>query len=328
MRRKLSDYPKGVVRRIKRQQVAKHNQMVLEKYKEQDIYYVMRPNIEECGLATTIRCVLSHAKYAAENGYRLVMDYQNRKNPYLTPEEVGKVNAWEYYFHQPCDVSLSDIAGANNAIVTEENQLSICPTDSMEFYTNECCVAYWRDIYRKYIRLSGEALAFVEKQRQLIFKDTTEKVLGCIVRGTDYIQGRPLNHPVQPLPEDVLKKAEEVMAQKGYGKLFLATEDANVLKLFQERLGDKLLYVEQQRYEDGKTPLALQDNFAKETSPKEEGMKYLAVIYLLGGCDALIGGRCGITTIAYLISSGFEYEYLWNLGRYQTDDYCLPERYL
>ena len=109
-----------------------------EKYKGQDIYYVMRPNIEECGLATTIRCVLSHAKYAAENGYRLVMDYQNRKNPYLMPEEVGKVNAWEYYFHQPCDVSLSDIDGADNVIVTEENQLSICPTDSMEFYTNVC----------------------------------------------------------------------------------------------------------------------------------------------------------------------------------------------
>ena len=118
MHRKLSDYPKGVVRRFKRQRVAKHNRMVLEKYKGQDIYYVMRPNIEECGLATTIRCVLSHAKYASEKGYRLVMDYQNRKNPYLTQQEVGKVNAWEYYFCQPSDVRLEDIAGADNVIVT------------------------------------------------------------------------------------------------------------------------------------------------------------------------------------------------------------------
>lgn len=328
MSRRLSDYPKGIVRRYKRHHTAKHNAMVLETYKATGIYYVMRPNIVECGLATTIRCVLSHAKYAMEQGYTLVMDYKNRKNPYLLPEEVGKVNAWDYFFEQPDHVTLEETEGADNILLIEESQLAICPTDSMEFYTNENCVAYWRMLFQKYIRLSKEAETFIEGQRQKIFGDSNEKTLGCIVRGTDYIQGRPFNHPVQPLPEDVLHKAEEVMAEKGYQRLFLATEDAGVLAMFKEHFGDKLFYVEQQRYEDGKTPLALQENFAKDSSPKEEGMKYLSAIYLLGGCDALIGGRCGITTIAYLISSGFEYEYLWNLGRYQTDDYSLPERYL
>lgn len=329
MSRKLSDYPKGVLRRWNRYQVAKHNQKVLETYREQGIYYVMRPNIVECGLATTIRCVLSHAKYAGEQGFTLVMDYQNRKNPYLSDEEVGKVNAWEYFFRQPCGVSLEETAGRDNVILTEESQLPICPTDSMEFYTNDGCVAYWREVYRKYIRLSDEAADFIEGQRRAVFGgQRSERVLGCIVRGTDYIQGRPLNHPVQPLPGDVVQKAKEVMAERGYGKLFLATEDENVLRLFQKEFGDRLLYVQQQRYRDGNTPLALQQGYAKETSPKTEGMKYLSVIYLLAECDGLIGGRCGITTIAYLISEGFEYEYLWNLGRYHTDDYCLPERYL
>jgi hypothetical protein len=322
------------MRKWNRFQTARHNSKVLAAYQGGQLYYVMRPNIVECGLATTIRCVLSHAKYAEEHGVTLIMDYKNRKNPYLRDDEVGKVNAWDYFFEQPCGVALESAEGCENVFLTEENQLPISPTDSVEFYTNDACVAYWRNIYRKYIRLSENAAQFIENQRREVFGANGEhsgksrgRVLGCIVRGTDYIQGRPLNHPVQPLPEDVVQKAKEVMAEQGYEKLFLATEDANVLELFRKEFGDRLLYVQQQRYRDGKTPLALQEGYAAESDPKTEGLKYLSVIYLLAGCDGLIGGRCGITTIAYLISDGFEYEYLWNLGRYQTDDYCLPERY-
>lgn len=331
MARKLSDYPKGIKRKWDRYQRQKENQRILTQYAGEGIYYVMNPHIEECGIATTIRCVLSHAKHAKEQGYKLVMDYRSRKNPYLLTEEVGKINAWEYFFEQPSGVTLDEIAGKDNVFVTEENQLSICPTDSMEFYTNEYAVTYWRGLYHEYIRLSEEAKSFIEKQRIKVFGENPyelqKKVLGCVVRGTDYIQGRPLNHPVQPLPEEVLEKAKKTMEEKGYEYLFLATEDENVLKLFQQELKDKLLYVEQQRYTDGTTLLALQPGYASESSPKLEGLKYLSVIYLLAECDGLIGGRCGITTIAYLISKGFSYTYLWNLGRYHTDDYCLPQKY-
>lgn len=328
MARKLIDYPRGVIRVLKRKKIHKHNQAALKNYKHEDIYYIMRPEIENCGLASMMRCVLSHAKYVDEQGFRLVVDFRKRINPYLLPEEIGKTNAWDYYFKQPGGAYLEDVEKLPNVIQVEESELSIAPSDSMEFFTNANCIAFWRKIYKKYIQLSDEAELFIAEQRKIVFGQRTGKVLGCVARGTDYMQGRPYNHPVQPKPEEVIEKAKQVMAEYGYTNIFLATEDENILNQFRENFGDKLLFVQQQRYCDGKEKLACQKNFATETDRKTEGMKYLSAIYLLSECDALIGGRCGITTMAYIISEGFTFEYLWNLGRYCTEDYCLPEEYL
>lgn len=326
--RKLSDYPAGIKRVLHRRKVAKHNQAVLEKYNGKNIYYVIRPHLEDCGLGTTIRCVLSHMKYAYEQGWTPVMDYQNIANPYLQPDEVGKKNAWEFYFRPLGGVSLQDIAAKENVILTEENQLPVCPTDSLEFYTNPYCVEYWRKLYKKYIILNGETEEYILEQQRTLFGSANIRVLGCIVRGTDYVGLRALNHPIQPTAEEVIEKAAKLLEDGEYEKIFLATEDADILQKFKDAFGTKVVYVEQQRYSDGTKYLSQQADFATKTSRRKEGLQYLTAIYLLGRCTSIIGGRCGITTISYLISDGYEYEYLWNIGRYQTDDYCLPEKYL
>ncbi len=202
-----------------------------------------------------------------------------------------------------------------------------CPTDSMEFYTNEWAVKYWRELYNKYIVLNDETCNYIEMQYKNVFKGE-EKILGCILRGTDYVERRANKHPVQPLPEELIEEAENVMQKFQYHKLFLATEDERILEKFKRVFGEKLLYVDQQRYDNGTVPLALQEQFAKKTNRRMEGMNYLSAIYLLAKCRALIGGRCGMTTISFLISTGYEYVHLWNVGRYRMDDYMLPPKYL
>jgi hypothetical protein len=326
--RKLSDYPAGVKRVLHRRKVEKNRIRILEKYRGQKIYYVIRPHLEQCGLGTTIRCVLSHVKYAREQNYTPVMDYRSFANPYLNADEVGKKNAWEFFFEPLGGVRLEDIRGLENVFVTEESQLAVCPTDSLEFYTNPYCVAYWRELFRTYIRLNEETKAYIKEQKEQILGPDGTRTLGCIVRGTDYVGLRALNHPIQPHAEDVIEKARQMLENGTYDRIFLATEDAGILDKFVEAFGDKVHFVEQQRYTDGSQFLSEQKDFAAKTSKREEGLQYLTAIYLLGMCTSLIGGRCGITTISYLISEGYEEEYLWNIGRYQTDDYCLPEKYL
>lgn len=326
--RKLSDYPKGVVRVLRRRKKKKHDEEILAKYENKELYYVIRLHLEDCGLATTIRCVLSHVKKAEEMGWIPIVDYQTYPNPYLDESQVGKENAWNYFFEQPMGVELEEISGKENVLVTDEAQLEVCPTDSMEFYTNPYMVAYWRHIYRKYFKLSDSTREFVEQQKNQVLGEKHGKILGCILRGTDYVERRANNHPIQPSTTLVIDKAKTLMQSGEYEKLFLATEDIRILEQFEKEFGDRLVYVEQQRYDKGEVILTRQENFASLTSRREEGLKYLTAIYLLGECDALIGGRCGMTTISYIISNDYDYEYLWNIGRYRTDDYCLPEEYL
>ena len=299
---------------------------IIEKYKNDTIYYIMSFHTETFGIATSIRAVLSNIKYALDNNWIPIVDMQSTPNPYLNQDEVGKLNAWEFYFVQPLQASLNDIKGKKNVIYADQAQHEICPTDSMEFYSNQFSVDYWRKLYKKYIVLNKKTSEFICRQYEILFGDS--KVLGCICRGTDYVERRAYKHPIQPKTEELINEAKVLIEKREYEKIFLATEDERILKEFKNAFGSKLIYVEQQRYNDGKIPLALQDSFAKKTSRKEEGLKYVTAIYLLGKCNAIIGGRCGMSTISYLISDGYEYTHLWNLGRYGIDDYCLPEEYL
>ncbi len=79
----------------------KNRKKIIEKYGKETIYYIWRFDTATFGIATTIRSVLSNLKYALDNGWTLVVDMENVKSPYLYEDEVGKKNAWEYYFKQP-----------------------------------------------------------------------------------------------------------------------------------------------------------------------------------------------------------------------------------
>ena len=57
--------------------------------------------------------------YAVKQGYIPVIDMQNGRNTYLEEGKVGRENAWEYYFEQPCGYRLADIRDAKNVILSD-----------------------------------------------------------------------------------------------------------------------------------------------------------------------------------------------------------------
>lgn len=292
------------------------------------VYYIIKVDAEAIGLAAIIRGVTSQILYAKQREWIPVVDMQSNKNPYLDKSVVGKENSWEYYFEQPTGIGLGDVVNSNNVIYSIENQTEQAPTDDVEFFTDPYKINFWRNFYKENIRLNRETQEYIEVKEKELFNTDGGRVLGVVCRGTDYIQGRPYRHPVQPLPEDVINEAKKLLETGEYKKIFLATEDIKILEMFKSEFGEKLIYVEQQRYGKVDKQLAMMEDFAKESSPREEGLKYLTAIYLMAKCDAIIGGRCGMTVISYLASDGYKYEKLWNLGRYGIDEYCMPSKYL
>lgn len=69
-------------------------------------------------------------------------------------------------------------------------------------------------------------------------------------RGTDYLSNRPKNHPVQPEPQEAIRKAREVMREHHCRRIYLATEDEDIYRQFREAFGDALQVTKAKRSEN------------------------------------------------------------------------------
>lgn len=279
-------------------------------------FYVIRRRDLYCGLFSLFLTNLQHIDNALKKGYIPVVDMQNDFNIYLSEDKIGKENAWEYYFNQPMGYSLQDIQKSKNVIIGSGAVPPMFPYLDIKFLTGETGeLEYWRSIVKKYISLSPDAKEIIDKEYQKLFTKE-DKVLGVKCRGTDYSNGKPKNHPIQPTPEQAVSKAEEIFKAQGCTKVFLATEDAEFYELFQQRFGDKLITnkTDYMQYQGGSTG---KQEYEQEDGGYKAGMEYLVTTMLLAKCDCLCAGCVSATVGALLLTEGYEYTYLFDLGVYE-----------
>lgn len=289
---------------------------------DKTFYVIRRPGIAYCGLFSDYILFLGKIDAVLKDGYIPVIDMQSEFNMYLDKDKVGKENAWEYFFKQPMGYTLSDIKHSRRVIFgSTAKNMTLFPWNKPEFLSGESGeLAYWREMVKKYMQLSDEAALFVESEYERLFpkKQPGEEealVIGVLCRGTDYVISKPSNHNVQPTPEDMFDKIDEIMQRQNCKKLFLATEDGGIYQKFRERYGDIVITNKRQyaAYESGYIGQALYDS---GNGGKEAGMEYLATIMLLSRCDCLCAGIASGTGSAVLLSEGYREMYLFYLGCY------------
>lgn len=278
-------------------------------------FYVVRRRDCYCGLFSLFITNLQRIDDALKEGYIPVVDLQNEFNIYLAKDKIGKENAWEYYFKQPCGYTLRDIQKSRNVIIGSGavpnarfsyRDFVMGKTEGMD---------YWRGMVKKYMQLSDDAMRKVEEEYSRLF-DPTDRVLGVKCRGTDYVKCKPKNHPIQPTPEQAVSKAEEIFREQGCTKVFLATEDATFYHIFAERFGDKLI-TNKTEYADYKGGSQGKEEYEREGGGYEAGMEYLVTTMLLARCQCLCAGRASGLVGALLLTEGYEYTYIFDLGTYQ-----------
>ena len=238
---------------------------------------------------------------------------KNYLNAYLYDGEVEHVNSWEYYFEQPGNISLEDALSCKKYILGKDTAEQDRPEESAEFFYNyDGELDYWRKICKKYIRFKPEVI-----KRLKILQDRTagKKILGVLVRGTDYIALQPKNHPIQPTAEQAISKAQEVMQEKNFDAIYLATEDKNILAKFQKVFGDKLILPDAKYVEYDYTNPKLLYNYI--TNDKYlRGLEYLVSMLFLSKCQGFITSITSGSTGVMCLSEGFEYLYVFDLGYY------------
>ncbi len=279
-------------------------------------YVVIKRYGDHLGLFSYVITNIGNINKVIQEGKIPVIDMQTYPNAYLEEGEVGLKNAWEFFFEQPMNISLKDIEGKKWEELTSVPRNR--PNDSMSFFLNKKKRDYWKKIAQKYIRLNYGTRKVIEKEERNLFgKDRKDRVLGVLCRGTDYVQLKPFRHPVQPTAEEVIEKAKKVMKRRKCQKLFLATEDEEILKKFQKAFGKKLIYSNQKRFSNTKGSYLSKIHFERKNDAYLKGLEYLTTIILLSKCDCFIAGRTSGTIGAVLFSKGFDYTYFWDKGRYK-----------
>lgn len=311
--------------------------MVIQNYREREKrvsygeenqdkqFYIIGVNVGEMGLLYIMLRNLLHFAYAEKYKYIPIVDLQNYHSQFLESEDiVNKKNAWEFFFKQPAGYLLSDIQQSKNIILSSKRYVLDGYMLDNEVLINRDmqkleCLRY---LYKKYIKFNDVTSKFLLADFERILKNKG-RVLGVLCRGTDYLFKKPPGHPIQPEPIDVIMKAKEVMAEKQCAYLYLATEDQSIYELFKTHFGEKLLTNGQMRFNDDdiKNGQYLAEvHFDRKRDKYLLGLEYLSSINLLSKCVCFIGGITGGTLGAYVMTNGFEYDYLWNIGLYSSKD--------
>jgi len=288
------------------------------------IYYVIRRKHTRAGLMSMLLVTMGHIRYACSKGYIPVVDWKNNLNPYLIKEEVGKINAWETFFEQPCGVSLEDCEKKSKLIISNGNDIRIVcgrPAALPEFFGDDDSIDFYRQLYKKYIKLNKATSDYLDNDycRMLQGIEGEERknprILGVLARGTDYIKIRPKGHPIQPDIDTLIEKCEEMMAEYDCEYLFVATEDKDFDNKFKEKFGNR--YICNERcYIDYKEGLLADVPSENGNEIRTRGLQYLSNLNILSKCNVLIGGQTNGLVGAVLMAEGFEHLYVFDLGYY------------
>lgn len=277
-------------------------------------FFVVRRASCKIGLFSHVMTNIGLVDYAVRKGYIPVIDMQNTGNTYLESEQVGNVNAWEFYFKQPMGYGLKDIADSKNIIlsdglITEKNDYpDICVVKE------EDKLLRWRKVFQNYLKIEDKLLHEFELEKEKLFGNN--RILGVLARGTDYVNLRPHNHPVQPTAAQIIDKAKKIMDRYSCIYIFLATEDKGIYEVMKNQFGDRLLTVETTRYITSGNENINDMHSERNADRYLKGKEYLMSVWLLSKCNCLVAGNVGGTHGALLMSPGYEYSYVFDLGLY------------
>ena len=284
---------------------------------------VIRRDGDGSGLFCHFTYNLGWMRWAEEHGYRCYVDMRTPSNIFTRTQAID-FNPWDLYFRQTCDAT--DLIDARKVLTTTFRYfppqfpgifLDLYDQDNPEF-------KFWREFTHKHIALSDSMARMVDEQQDRIFAHE-DRILGCLVRGTDYTAMKPARHPVQPEPRQVIEDAKRICAERKLKKVFLATEDAKVRDMFTQAFGPDLLISQTDLPDYKGSYLARSGALGDLEKTLRISTQYLISVVLLSRCPCLLAGCASGSMGAALLSKGFELMQIYNLGTYaeNSNDLCV-----
>lgn len=264
--------------------------------------------IATAGLGWYVLYTLHGIRFAVDNGYIPVVDWQNCKLPQYDAAKSGKENVWEYFFEQPFGVSLEQAYDSGDFWVIDDVKTSDYEKwMNVEYFDdfNNREAAEWREYFQKYIRIRKDLKKHFD-QSAIEQKIETDHFIGILARGTDYKELKPVGHLKPTSVEEIFSCIE---GQKKECDIFLATEDQGILRTFEDKYPGRIRSTTARRYEH--SGYCTLNAIYKEENGYERDKNYLYSLYIISKCKAGIYSACGGGVVASLmrkeIGEGYRY---------------------
>lgn len=281
---------------------------------EKNIYLIYSNNAAR-GFFSQFNLVLDGLYFADYYHLTPVVEYGSSTLYHQEKGMNGVTNSFEYYFKQPSNISVSEARQSQNVIFYEYNHRkaglnkftntlvnSLDNPEDMEAYITSRAA-----LIHKYVRFSDPIQNYLDETVEPIFAES--RVLGVHVRGTDFNLGYN-GHAIAVTPQEYLENTRGAFSTGNFEKVFLATDEISVIKLYEDVFGDSLIYYKDiLRSENGD---AL--HFSENTRKNHKfllGREVLRDMYSLSKCNGLIAGMSNVSLAARMMkrSNGKDYDF-------------------
>ena len=268
-----------------------------EKYPTELIYYIPywwengALSITGIGFCAALRRLLELLFFSDHFRFTPVVYWGNVATYYDSSMDTVTKNAFEYYFEPVSNIDYREIGECKNIIEAGRNGRFFINSQTPYSVTQDE-INLLADIYRKHIHPNEKTRDYIDENVKSILKH--EKVLGVHVRGTDYNRCEK-DIPIPISAEEFLITVRNITIQEKYDQIFIATDDANILKAFRCEFEDRLLFYSDTFRSD--THNGVQTTISDRPLHQYKlGLEVLRDIYTLANCDSLV---CGLSQVAF-----------------------------
>lgn len=241
--------------------------------------------------------VLAYLYFADQYNLTPVVEYSS-ETMYAEEHPVnGTQNPYEYYFMQPAGVSLQELS--ESAVVLEGRRencwlVNELNDKAVNYLHSDKYIQELGKIVKKYIRLNEGVQNYITQQTTALLNG--KRTLGVHVRGTDF-KWNYNGHPVCVTCQEYLEKAQEMVKNRNYEQVFLATDDLDAVEKFREIFSEKLVFYQDVTRSNGNVTV-MKSESDRENHHYLLGREVLRDMMTLAECDGLLAG---LSQVSYAV---------------------------
>lgn len=256
------------------------------------------------GFFACVRWALDGLYFCDKYGFIPVIKFHD--NSLYNDTEFSKtLNAYEYYFDQPSMITLGDIRTRSYIQYSSRNRLL---AENLNNGVNYCVSERYEEemsyVMKKYLHFNAETQKKINEA--VSSRNISQDVLGVHIRGTDY-KNNYRNHPAYISPGEYDPFIREAMNSGKFSKIFLATDDQEILEEFIRLYGKQtIVFAENNCRERGNIGV-----HTSNSSRYQAGIEVICDMASLSYCGGLISGlsQVGIMARIYKRSRDEMYDY-------------------
>lgn len=250
-----------------------------------------------------VKDMLSVILWCLDCGYIPLVDIYPSNSSYYT----AKNRLWDLFYEQPLEGEINTANLNVKECPIRESSLRARFNDVYDMKK----VVFWNKMLSLLVKYNPDTQCYIEKENHLI---ENKRVIGCVLRSTDYVKLRPAGHPIQPSLEETFDKLHSVMDKYKMEYVYLATEDHLIADAFKKEFPNCVIenkrYYFNEKYDENALDMISQVHFKRDNDDYLKMLEYISSINIVSRCDCLVTGLSGGSEMA-IYRNGNQYKYMF-----------------